>query len=118
MPGIKPINCKHGALFIPSRSSPHSGRPPEIGRGKLCAGGVALNQTLGTPRLSRGIDLFHDTAEALAFSWSEDRLALAAAGYTVDVVRESPSFVEPWFRSIMNAYSSNGRETAHIGSSR
>jgi hypothetical protein len=58
------------------------------------AGGVALNCALATPRLSRDIDLFHDTAEALAVSWSQDRIALASAGHAVTVVRESPSFVE------------------------
>ena len=58
------------------------------------AGGVALNHALGTPRLSRDIDLFHDTTEALAVSWSEDRLTLTANGYAVTPVRESPSFVE------------------------
>ena len=57
-------------------------------------GGVAPNQVLETPRLSHDIDLFHDTTEALAHSWAEDRLALSSVGYAVDVIRESPSFVE------------------------
>lgn len=58
------------------------------------AGGVALNLTLGTARLSRDIDLFHDTDEALAKTWAEDRDALRAEGYTVTVIRESAAFVE------------------------
>jgi hypothetical protein len=32
------------------------------------AGGVALGVILGTSRLSRDVDLFHDTQEALAFT--------------------------------------------------
>ena len=33
------------------------------------AGGLALNYTLGTPRVSRDVDVFHDSVEALAKSW-------------------------------------------------
>lgn len=58
------------------------------------AGGVALNELLGTSRLSRDIDLFHDTEEALEASWSADRIRLEEAGYTVQVLRERPSFIE------------------------
>ncbi len=58
------------------------------------AGGVALNQAIGAPRLSRDIDLFHDTNEALAISWARDRDALCTAGFTVEPIRESPAFVE------------------------
>jgi hypothetical protein len=58
------------------------------------AGGAALNELLRAPRQSRDIDLFHDTAEALAASWSDDRGSLLAEGYEVAVVRERPTFVE------------------------
>jgi hypothetical protein len=58
------------------------------------AGGAALNTLLGAPRLSRDIDLFHDTQEALAASWASDREALDGAGYAVSVIRERPTFVE------------------------
>ena len=58
------------------------------------AGGVALNLLLKGRRFSRDIDIFHDTEEALATSWSEDRKALLASGYTVIPVREAPTFVE------------------------
>jgi len=34
------------------------------------AGGAALNELLRAPRLSRDIDLFHDTEQALAASWT------------------------------------------------
>ena len=42
------------------------------------AGGVALNELLAAPRLSRDIDLFHDTDEALRSSWESDRTLLVA----------------------------------------
>jgi hypothetical protein len=38
------------------------------------AGAAALNELLNAPRLSRDLDLFHDTDEALEASWeSEER---------------------------------------------
>ena len=58
------------------------------------AGGAALNELLRAPRLSRDIDLFHDTEEALAESWRADRASLEGSGYTVRVFRERPGFVE------------------------
>lgn len=58
------------------------------------AGGVALNVALETHRVSRDIDVFHDTTEAVARSWDRDRAALENAGYDVSVVRERPGFVE------------------------
>lgn len=58
------------------------------------AGGAALNELLGAPRRSRDIDLFHDTAEALAVSWSADRDSLEKEGYELSVIRERPTFVE------------------------
>jgi hypothetical protein len=58
------------------------------------AGGVALNTLLNTPRLSRDIDLFHDTDAALVASWLADRQLLQTAGYEVAVLRETAAFVE------------------------
>jgi hypothetical protein len=58
------------------------------------AGGVALSVALETQRLSRDLDLFHDTAEAVAASWDEDRAVLLAAGYSVEPLRERPGFVQ------------------------
>lgn len=58
------------------------------------AGGVALNELLGGARVSRDIDLFHDTEEAVEASWSTDRRRLEEAGYGVRVLRERPGFVE------------------------
>lgn len=58
------------------------------------AGGAALNELLRSQRLSRDLDLFHDSEKALAFSWSADRTALVEAGYEVRTTRERPTFVE------------------------
>lgn len=58
------------------------------------AGGVALNTLIGAARVSRDIDLFHDTREALAASWDADRNRLIAHDYEVEVRRERPTFVE------------------------
>lgn len=58
------------------------------------ARGVALNELLGGTRLSRDIDLFHDTEEAVATSWSTDRSRLEAHGYSVQPLHERPGFVE------------------------
>ena len=58
------------------------------------AGGVALNEVLAAARISRDVDLFHDTDEALAASWRADRRLLEANGLAVVVVRERATFVE------------------------
>ncbi|HVT45393.1 MAG TPA: hypothetical protein VMT00_13505 [Thermoanaerobaculia bacterium] len=58
------------------------------------AGGAALNEIIGGTRISRDLDLFHDTREALAATWASDRAALAGAGYQVELVVERPAFVE------------------------
>ncbi|HUR79226.1 MAG TPA: hypothetical protein VM733_00570 [Thermoanaerobaculia bacterium] len=58
------------------------------------AGGAALNTILDAPRISQDLDLFHDTAAALAATWNADRAALFDAGYEIEVVRERPAFVE------------------------
>jgi len=63
-------------------------------RERYVAGGVALGELLGSPRLSRDIDLFHDTERAVAESWEADRRRLGEAGYDVEVVRERPGYVE------------------------
>lgn len=58
------------------------------------AGAAALNALLDSPRLSRDVDLFHDTEEALETSWAADRRLLENAGFEVQVLRERPFFVE------------------------
>jgi hypothetical protein len=68
-------------------------RRKELGESYV-AGGVALNQLICSARLSRDIDLFHDTEAALASTWVGDRDLLRASGYDVQVLREALSFVE------------------------
>jgi hypothetical protein len=58
------------------------------------AGGTALNELIAAPRVSRDIDLFHDTDQALRASWEADRRLLEGHGYTVRVLRERPAYVE------------------------
>jgi hypothetical protein len=58
------------------------------------AGGAALNELIGAARLSRDVDLFHDTDAALDASWAADRRLLEASGYHVKVLRERGTFVE------------------------
>lgn len=54
---------------------------------------LAQQRTQST-RVSRDIDLFHDTAEAVAVGWAADRITLGGAGFDVTPIRERPSFVE------------------------
>jgi len=58
------------------------------------AGGVALTAALEADRISRDIDLFHDTAEAVADAWDADRRTLESSGFTVEALRERPGFVQ------------------------
>jgi hypothetical protein len=58
------------------------------------AGGAALNELLKAPRVSRDVDLFHDTEEALDASWRGDRRLLEEHGYSVTPLRERAAFVE------------------------
>jgi hypothetical protein len=58
------------------------------------AGAAALNEALGASRVSRDIDLFHDTDAALVASWEADRATLVANGLDVRVLRSHATFVE------------------------
>lgn len=58
------------------------------------AGGVALNTLLSAPRISRDLDLFHDTEEALRKTWEADRVLLERHGFSIEVIRERPTFVQ------------------------
>lgn len=63
--------------------------------GESCiAGGAALNTLLGAPRISQDLDLFHDTATALAATWNADRATLLDTGYELEIIRERPTFIE------------------------
>jgi len=71
-----------------------SRRAPEPVPQSYLAGGATLNALLDTPRLSRDLDLFHDTLEALDATWNLDRATLLSAGYDVEILRERSGFVE------------------------
>lgn len=58
------------------------------------AGGVALNAATGGRRISRDVDLFHDTTEAVAASWQADRTLLENNGFKVRPLREREGFIE------------------------
>lgn len=58
------------------------------------AGGVAPNLLTGGRRISRDIDLFHDTLEALDATWQADRKLLQGHGYEIRAVHERPGYVE------------------------
>jgi hypothetical protein len=58
------------------------------------AGGVALNLLTGGRRISRDIDLFHDTLEALDATWQADRKLLQSHGYEIRAAHERPGYVE------------------------
>jgi len=58
------------------------------------AGGTALNVLAGGTRISRDIDIFHDTNAALEAAWANDRALLAANGYEVHPLRERPAYIE------------------------
>jgi len=58
------------------------------------AGGTDLNLLLDSPRVSRDIDIFHDTEDAVQNAWDADRLVLEKHGYGIRVIRERQSFVE------------------------
>ena len=62
--------------------------------GAYVAGGTALNLATEGRRLSRDVDLFHDSGEALVQCWRLDQKLLLGAGYDVDILRERPTFVE------------------------
>lgn len=63
-------------------------------RESYVAGGVALNLLLAGARQSRDIDLFHDTADAVAQTVQADVRLLRDAGYAVRFIREAPTFAE------------------------
>jgi hypothetical protein len=60
----------------------------------VVATGAALNELAETARISRDVDLFHDTDEALSASWRADRAVLESEGLHVQVVRERIGSVE------------------------
>ena len=55
---------------------------------------LADHRISSSSRISRDIDLFHDTVEALEASWAADRQLLGTHGFEVRVLRERSSYVE------------------------
>jgi hypothetical protein len=55
---------------------------------------VPLNVFTEASRISRDIDLFHDTSKAVEVSWNADRTLLVSHGYLVKVQNERTGFVE------------------------
>jgi hypothetical protein len=62
--------------------------------GSYVAGGTAFNLAMNAPRLSRDVDVFHDSTEAMLDSWRRDRQTLEVNGFTVKPLRELPTFIE------------------------
>lgn len=62
------------------------------------AGGVALNEALRTRRLSYDFDLFHDTREAVLTSFEQDKRALESAGFSFELKRDLPGFMQALVR--------------------
>ena len=58
------------------------------------AGASALNELIAASRVSKDIDLFHDTEEALEASWDADRRMLETHGFDLRIIRERRTFVE------------------------
>ena len=83
------------ALTALQRAICHTIAVNRKGQGEAyAAGAVALNELLAAPRVSRDVDLFHDTQEALQATWDADWRLLTDNGFTLRVIRERPSFVE------------------------
>ncbi len=65
--------------------------PPEV---KIGHRGGPRTRSGCAARISRDIDLFHDTTAAVAASWAADCQVLEAHGYQIRVEREREGFVE------------------------
>ena len=74
-----------------------SGRLRESGESYV-AGGVALNLAVGGKRISRDIDLFHDTTQAVEASFTKDMEIFTKSGLSVEIVRDMPGFKEAFVR--------------------
>jgi len=56
------------------------------------AGATVLNQRDSSPRISNGIDLFHDCEEVLKKAFLSDQATLMAAGYQVELQTDLDTF--------------------------
>lgn len=82
---LSPLQCAICRLLAQSRLESER---------SYIAGGAALNEIVASSRLSRDLDIFHDTLEALEATWHSDRTELQAAGYAVVPVRILTGFIE------------------------
>jgi hypothetical protein len=71
-----------------------AGRSPD----SYLAGGAALYVEPNTSRYSNDLDYFHDSEERVASAFADDRRALAAAGYEIDLEISQPGFVRATVR--------------------
>lgn len=62
------------------------------------AGATVLHQIQTSPRISKDIDLFHDTAESIADAVSKDTATLAAHGYSLEIPYPQPTFQRGFVR--------------------
>jgi hypothetical protein len=71
------------ALLLSSHRTPDS----------YLAGGAALNIEPSSRRYSNDLDYFHDSEQRVASAFAEDRTALEAAGYALEVNITQPGFI-------------------------
>lgn len=57
------------------------------------AGAAGLLMSRRSPRHSQDVDLFHDTEEAVARAFAEDRVCLEGHGFHISVVLSQPGFI-------------------------
>jgi hypothetical protein len=62
------------------------------------AGATILHHAEKSPRVSRDIDLFHDTAEAISAAVEKDVATLRAHGFTVEIPHPQPIFQRGFIR--------------------
>ena len=56
------------------------------------AGATVLHQAHNSPRISKDIDFFHDTAGSILDSVAKDTAVLIAHGYEVEIPHPQPTF--------------------------
>src|SRR5215216_4880915 len=62
------------------------------------AGATVLHQAEQSPRISRDIDFFHDTAEAISAAVEKDSATLQAHDFTVEIPHPQPTFQRGFIR--------------------
>src|SRR5881296_2136244 len=62
------------------------------------AGATVLHQTHASPRISKDIDVFHDTAESILDAVRKDTATLTDHGYSIEIPRPQPTFYRGFVR--------------------